>query len=91
METATHRAAHAPEQVEACLETLCLRGCRSVLRDIERLERGEVFAEVESLDAADRRLLLAEMRSIMAVYEGECRLPCPEEPTAAVGTALLSP
>lgn len=86
---ASRQTVEVPERVEACLEALCLRGCRSVLRDIERLARGEAFPEVAALDPEERRRLLEELRSIMAVYEGACRMPCADEPSVSPNLRFL--
>jgi hypothetical protein len=69
------RDTHAAGRVEASIEAICLRGCRSVQDDIARLARGEVFPEVASLLPAERARVLAELRAIMAVYGGVCPTP----------------
>ncbi|MCU0934917.1 MAG: hypothetical protein MUF66_02335 [Gammaproteobacteria bacterium] len=65
----------APDPVGASVEALCLKGCRSVLESIARLERGESLPEVAALGVAERTAVLRELRSIMAVYGDACRLP----------------
>jgi hypothetical protein len=64
-----------PDRVQASVEALCLKGCRSVLESIARLERGESLPEVAALGVAERQAVLGELRSIMAVYGDTCRLP----------------
>ena len=53
---------------ETQLETICKRGCRYVNQAIDRLERGLPVAETRGLDPGQRGRLLAELKSIMAVY-----------------------
>jgi hypothetical protein len=59
-----------PHAADAVLETVCQRGCRYVLQTIDRMERGEAPAEVAVLTLSERQAVLAELRSIMAVYGG---------------------
>ena len=68
---ANHRGG-LPGPVEACVEALCQKGCRSVHETIARLERGEVLPETLGLSQAERRVVLEELRSIMAVYGATC-------------------
>jgi len=58
--------------VEECVEILCGRGCVRVLNYIEVLEGGRSFPEVAALTAEQRNEVLAELVSIMAVYDGVC-------------------
>ncbi|MGB5833234.1 MAG: hypothetical protein WBG92_14740 [Thiohalocapsa sp.] len=60
--------------LEARLEAICEKGCRLVWDDIAILERGQELAETEDLDAAERAWLLAELKTVMAVYGGRCSL-----------------
>ena len=62
------------ERVEARVETICLKGCRQVRRDIVLLESGIEIPEVRGLAPEERRLLLMELRQIMAVYGDSCRI-----------------
>ncbi len=65
---------HDP-QVEHCLETLCIQGCRQVKVIITVLESGKPLPHCH-LSPAQYTLLLQELKSIMAVYEqtGSCSL-----------------
>ncbi len=63
------------EIIEGCVEILCQKGCRSVREDIQRLERGEDLPELAGLDDLSRRLVMVELREIMAVYGDSCPLP----------------
>ncbi len=42
--------------------------------DIETLERDGELAETQGLSAAEKSSVLAELKSIMAVYGDSCRL-----------------
>jgi len=58
--------------VDHVVETLCLKGCKALWSDIERMESGQILPELESLDGKQRRLVLLEIKKIMAVYKGSC-------------------
>ncbi len=60
--------------VDQAVETLCLKGCKALWADIAFMEKGGVLPELANLDEAQRREVLAEIKSIMAVYEGSCSL-----------------
>ncbi len=62
------------ERVEARVETICLKGCRQVRRDIALLESGAEIPETRGLVPEERRLLLCELKQIMAVYGDSCRI-----------------
>jgi hypothetical protein len=62
------------QRVDDRVEAICQLGCRTVSEIIDRLERGETVAETDTLDEHDRAAVLAELKSIMAVYGGTCRL-----------------
>jgi len=59
-------------RLESRLEALCEKGCRLVWQDIDVLERGGNLPETRDLDAEERRLLLKELKQIMAVYADRC-------------------
>ncbi len=67
----------SPQRVDQYVERLCLDGCRAVTRYIAALREGRDLAVFAGLTAAERRLLLAELSSIMAVYGDRCRLDDP--------------
>ncbi len=56
------------KQIDSCLENLCKQGCRTVNQVIQRLEQEEVIDIVKHLSAAQRMILLQELKNIMAVY-----------------------
>jgi hypothetical protein len=55
--------------IDACLETLCQKGCTEVLSDIQLLEQGRRLPEVTALSKAEQQTVLDELKPIMAVYE----------------------
>jgi hypothetical protein len=60
-------------RIESCVESLCHKGCKAVWGDIEALERGAELPETRSLTHRERAMVLAELKSIMAVYaQGSC-------------------
>lgn len=59
-------------RLEARLEALCEKGCQQVWADIDALERGDVLLETRDLGAEERRLLLRELKQVMAVYADRC-------------------
>lgn len=60
------------EQINSCIEALCLKGCASVREDIRLLEQGVVAPELKELDDLARFAVLKELRAIMAVYGEHC-------------------
>ncbi|HSH28361.1 MAG TPA: hypothetical protein VK971_00515 [Thiohalobacter sp.] len=55
-------------EVNVLIDRLCAQGCTVVQEHILALERGTEQPTYAHLDAAGRRLLLTELRAIMAVY-----------------------
>lgn len=51
------------------LETICSRGCTYVNEVISILESGQSLEQTQQLSAVEQQSLLAELKSIMAVYE----------------------
>lgn len=58
------------EQLSECLEALCQCGCDAVLATIATMEAGQTVPQTEQLTEEERAMLLAELKSIMAVYDG---------------------
>jgi hypothetical protein len=58
--------------LHAALEALAQRGCSHVLEVIARMERGEMPEELASFGPDQRQAALAELKAIMAVYDGAC-------------------
>lgn len=56
-------------RISDCVDTLCEQGCTSVRQAIRRLSSGQAPTEASRLSAAQRRELLRELRTIMAVYD----------------------
>lgn len=66
------------KRVEHCVERICDKGCKSVWTYIRRLESGENLPETAMLDEQERRAVISELKSVMAVYdEGNCSLTDP--------------
>lgn len=57
-------------KIDHCVETLSHKGCTEVWRIIADLESGKKVAETDSLTPEERQAVLAELKSIMAVYQG---------------------
>lgn len=57
------------EAVQKCVEAVCQNGCTVVRAVIAALENGVAVAELADLRPGDRRQVLEELRSIMAVYD----------------------
>lgn len=60
------------QKIDQCVEVLCELGCRTVSALIRRMERGESLAETAHLDPDEQAAVLAELKSIMAVYGARC-------------------
>ncbi len=63
-------------QIELFLEQICEQGCRSVNKVIKQLEKGEIIELTRDLNESQHKILLKELKSIMAVYgeTGSCEL-----------------
>ncbi len=63
------------QRFDACLETICNQGCRSVRSCIDALKEGREPAETAALSVEERQELLQELEGIMAVYvNSDCEL-----------------
>jgi len=62
-------------RIDECVEKLCQKGCSQVWGDIDTLENGGSLPETEGLSAGERTHVLKELKHVMAVYEGRCKLP----------------
>jgi hypothetical protein len=60
--------------LEVRVEGICERGCRQVWDAIDRLEQGQDLPETADLSGAERAWILAELKSVMAVYGERCGL-----------------
>lgn len=58
--------------IDLVLESLCGQGCKAVWRVIASLESGEALPQTDGLSADELDTLLAELKSVMAVYAGTC-------------------
>ncbi|WP_295540529.1 hypothetical protein [uncultured Thiohalocapsa sp.] len=60
--------------LEVRVETICERGCRQVWDAIDALEQGRELPETADLSRSERAWVLAELKTVMAVYGARCRL-----------------
>ena len=56
------------KQIDSCLEDVCLQGCQAVNEIIQALEKKQEIETVKHLSVIQRRILLQELKKIMAVY-----------------------
>jgi hypothetical protein len=61
-------------KLQQCVESLCSEGCKAVYRHIEHLENGGSMPQTEALTYEEQQHVLAELKSIMAVYGSNCRI-----------------
>lgn len=57
------------DKVQQCIETLCIGGCDAVRTVIRNLEQGLQVPQADGLEPDERAAVLAELKSIMAVYD----------------------
>jgi hypothetical protein len=57
------------EQLSQCIEALCQCGCEAVRATISAMESGVVVPQVETFSEAERQMVLAELKAVMAVYD----------------------
>lgn len=55
--------------VQLCIEQLCQKGCTDVLETIHELEHNRSVKETLDLDSDEIQFVLAELKSIMAIYQ----------------------
>lgn len=58
--------------VDRCVESLCSQGCNRVSGFIAALRAGQEFPEVAGMGRKERLLVLGELVSVMAAYDGRC-------------------
>ncbi|MDH5180437.1 MAG: hypothetical protein OEZ39_19675 [Gammaproteobacteria bacterium] len=61
--------AFAHSAVDSAVESLCNEGCKAVHGYIEQLEQNHPIALLNGLTDREKQQVLAELRSIMAVYD----------------------
>lgn len=57
------------EQVSQCIEVLCQCGCEAVRATITAMESGAVVPQVQTLSEEQRKMVLNELKAVMAVYD----------------------
>lgn len=55
--------------VQLCIDQLCQKGCADVLDTIYQLEHNRSVKETLDLDSEEIQFVLAELKSIMAIYQ----------------------
>lgn len=55
--------------LESIIDSICRQGCQQVRQFIKQLRQGHVDERTESLNNRERKLVLTELESIMAVYD----------------------
>lgn len=59
-------------RIDLVLESLCGQGCKAVWDVIASLESGQALPQTDGLTQDELDALLAELKSVMAVYAGTC-------------------
>lgn len=54
--------------LQTIIDSICGQGCQYVRQLIQQLQQGKVDEKTKSLNAQERKLILAELQSIMSVY-----------------------
>ena len=57
------------EQINQCIEALCNTGCDTVRATIRTLEEGLPLPQTKGLNKEERRIVLEEIKAVMAVYD----------------------
>jgi len=57
------------ENTNHCVEAVCQCGCEAVRAVIAALEADQPVSQVQGLDPHERRLVLDELKAVMAVYD----------------------
>ena len=66
------RTSDSEQRIELALESLCGQGCKAVWDVIASLESGKALPQTDGLSEQELETLLAELKSVMAVYAGTC-------------------
>jgi 4-hydroxy-3-methylbut-2-en-1-yl diphosphate synthase IspG/GcpE len=57
------------KQVNQCVDALCQCGCDAVRATINAMEIGAELPQLQTLDSESRKLVLDELKAVMAVYD----------------------
>jgi hypothetical protein len=57
------------KQVNQCVDALCQCGCDAVRATIKAMEIGAELPQLQTLDSESRKLVLDELKAVMAVYD----------------------
>jgi hypothetical protein len=63
-------------KVDHCVETICSRGCRTVYRVLESLQKGRAVDALDGLSSRERAAVRAELEAVMAVYKSNAGSGC---------------
>jgi hypothetical protein len=55
--------------LQTIIDSICGQGCQHVRQLIQQLQQGKLDEKTKSLNAQERKLVLAELQSIMSVYK----------------------
>lgn len=58
-----------PQKIEHTIHLICDQGCVRIRALIQILETGVAIQETTELNEAERQAVLAELKSIMAIYD----------------------
>lgn len=58
-----------PNKIEQAVTLICDQGCARIRVLIQHLETGAIIQETIELDETERQTVLAELKSIMAIYD----------------------
>jgi hypothetical protein len=62
------------QRIDRCVELICELGCQTVREVIVAMERGEEMPQLAGLDSAEKLAVLEELKKVMDVYDGPCRI-----------------
>ena len=60
---------HNKQGIESAIEMICTQGCSEVYQVIRKLEKKQDVPLLKHANLWDKRLILKELKSIMAVYD----------------------
>ena len=61
-------------KVERCVESLCQNGCAAVSATISAMEQDLANVGLSDLSRAEQEQVLAELKTIMSVYDRPCEV-----------------
>lgn len=58
-----------PQKIEQAIDLICDQGCARIRVLIQLLETGATIPETQALNVEESLVVLAELKSIMAIYD----------------------